>query len=157
MRGMRLDPGDTIVALAVAEPDAEVLIVSERGFAKRTDVAEFPTQGRGGGGVKAMGIVDKNGPVVAVRTVHADDEVMVISAEGQVLRTAVEGISKVGRAAKGVILLNLDSPDRVAALAVLRAADGKSENGAVANGKSNGNVATRARARTPKPNGIASH
>jgi DNA gyrase subunit A len=152
---MRLDAGDTIVALAVAESGAEVLIVSERGYAKRTGISEFPTQGRGGGGVKAMGIVDKNGPVVAVRTVHAEDEVMVISAEGQVLRTAVEGVSKVGRAAKGVILLNLDSPDRVAALAVLRAGEGKSENGALANGKGNGKVTSRARARVPEANGAA--
>jgi DNA gyrase subunit A len=131
--------------------------VSERGFAKRTDISEFRVTSRGGSGVRAMSIVEKNGPVVAVRTVRPEDEVMVISAEGQVLRTAVDGISNVGRAAKGVILLNLDAPDRIAALAVLRAGDGKSENGALANGKGDGKVTTRARARVPKPNGTASH
>ncbi len=135
MRGMRLDAGDTIVAAAAVEPSAEILIVSERGFAKRTDFKNFPPQGRGGGGVKAMGIDARNGPVVAARAVHADDELMVISAEGQVLRTAVDGISKVGRSAKGVILLNLDPPDRVAALAVLGTSTDR-VNGNGANGSS---------------------
>ncbi len=148
IRGMRLPDDDRIVAAAVAEVGAELLIVSKRGYAKRTDIADFPAQSRGGGGVKAMGIVDKNGPVVTVRTVHAEDEVMVISAEGQVLRTAVEGISKVGRAAKGVILLNLDGTDRVAALAVLRASDAKPDDE-----KANGKTATRLRA--VKDNGAA--
>jgi DNA gyrase subunit A len=135
MRGMRLDAEDELVGAAVAELGAEVLIVSERGYAKRTDLTEFPTTGRGGGGVRAMSIVDKNGPVVTVRTVRPEDEVMVISAEGQVLRTAVEGISKVGRAAKGVILLNLDPPDRVAAIAVLRPSEVRPEADGHANGK----------------------
>jgi DNA gyrase subunit A len=153
MRGMRLADGDVVVAAAIAETGAEVLIVSERGFAKRTDVADFRVTGRGGSGVRAMSIVAKNGPVVAARTVRPEDEVMVISAEGQVLRTAVDGISNVGRAAKGVILLNLASTDRVAALAVLRAADAKSENGATAS--ANGKVTTRARA--PKANGTTVH
>ncbi len=150
-RGMRLPATDVIVALAVAEPGAEVLIVSQRGFAKRTDISDFRAATRGGSGVRAMSIVEKNGPVVAVRMVRPEDEVMVISAEGQVLRTAVEGISNVGRAAKGVILLNLDPPDRVAALAVLRASDGKVEDDVLANGKINGKVPSRARA--PKVDG----
>jgi DNA gyrase subunit A len=152
-RGMRLAPNDVVVALAVAEPGAEVLIVSERGFAKRTDIADFRVAGRGGLGVRAMSIVEKNGPVVAARTVRPEDEVMVISAEGQVLRTAVDGISNVGRAAKGVILLNLAPTDRVAALAVLRAADAKPDNGAMTS--ANGKVTTRARA--AKSNGTTVH
>jgi DNA gyrase subunit A len=119
IRGMRLAKGDSIVAAAVVEPGAELLIVSQQGFAKRTDLTEFPTHGRGGGGVRALTLTAKNGPIVAARIVRPVDEVMVISTEGQVLRTLVEGISKVGRAAQGVILLNLNGTDRVAAIAVL--------------------------------------
>ncbi len=136
VRGMRLDAGDRVVAADVVEPGAELLVVCERGFAKRTDLAEFSPHGRGGSGVRAVTISTKNGPVATARVVHPRDEVMVISAEGLVLRTPVEGISKVGRTGQGVILMNLDRTDRVAAVAVL---DGSSEraNGH-ANGRSNG-------------------
>jgi DNA gyrase subunit A len=157
MRGVRLDDNDAVVSAAVVEPGAELLIVSERGFAKRTDLAEFPVHGRGGGGVKAMTIAAKNGPITAARTVRPIDEVMVISTEGQVLRTLVEGISKVGRAGQGVILLNLDGTDKVAAIAVLGGAD------APPNGSGNGHAtsidgapsSTRAKKEAPSSNGVS--
>lgn len=132
VRGMRLAAGDVVVAADVVEPGAELLVVNERGFAKRTDLAEFSTHGRGGGGVKAVTLSSKNGPVTTARIVRPHDEVMVISAEGTVLRTPVEGISKVGREGQGVILMNLDKGDRVAAVAIL---NGASER---ANGRSSG-------------------
>ncbi len=139
VRGMRLDPGDWVVAADVVEPSAELLVVCERGFAKRTDLAEFSTHGRGGSGVRAVTISSKNGPVATARVVHPRDEVMVISAEGLVLRTPVEGISKIGRTGQGVILMNLDRTDRVAAVAVL---DGSAER---ANGHANGRTNGKAR------------
>ncbi len=120
MRGMRIVPGDQVVAADVVEPGAELLVVNERGYAKRTDLVEFSTHGRGGSGVRAVTLAPKNGPVTTARVVRLSDEVMVISADGLVLRTPVEGISKVGRAGQGVILMNLDKGDRVAAVAVLR-------------------------------------
>jgi DNA gyrase subunit A len=136
VRGMRLDSGDTVVAADVVETGGELLVVSERGFAKRTDLSEFSAHNRGGSGVRAITISSKNGPVTTARIVHPHDEVMVISAEGLVLRTPVEGISRVGRAGQGVILMNLDRTDRVAAVAVLNGS-GERSNGR-ANGHANG-------------------
>jgi DNA gyrase subunit A len=156
IKGMRLPAGDAVVAAAVAEIGAEILIVSERGFAKRTDVSDFPVQGRGGGGVKAMGIAEKNGPVVAARTVRAIDEIMVISAEGQVLRTAVEGISKVGRTARGVILLNLDATDRVAAIAIINGSEERFNANGNGHSVDDATVLNKPRARgKPDANGTA--
>jgi DNA gyrase subunit A len=131
VRGMRLDGKDAVVAAEVVEPGAQLLLVTEKGYAKRTPLDEFPTQGRGGGGVRAMAVSPRNGGVATARVVRPIDEVMVISGEGQVLRTPVEGISEQGRTAQGVILMNLSAPDQVAAVAVL--------DGAVDRGNGNGN------------------
>ena len=127
VRGMRLDPSDAVVAADVVRPGGELLVVNERGFAKRTDLAEYATHGRGGSGVRAVGISAKNGPVTTARVVEPHDEVMVISADGLVLRTPLEGISKIGREAQGVILMNLDQGDRVAAVALLQSAIERSD------------------------------
>jgi DNA gyrase/topoisomerase IV subunit A len=147
VRGMRLDKGDAVVAAEVVQPGAELLIVSERGFGKRTDLDEFPIHGRGGGGVKAMTVSAKAGKIATARIVRPIDEVMVISAEGQVLRTSVDGISNQGRAAQGVILMNLAASDRVAAVAILDGAIDRSGNG---NGHTNG-AALKAAAKPAKP------
>ena len=136
IRGMRLSDGDAVVGAAVAEPKADLLIVTERGFAKRTPVEEFPTQGRGGGGVKALTIMPKNGPLTAARIVHDGDEVMVISENGLALRTPTEGISRIGRTAQGVILMNLDEGDTVAAVAII--SSGTGGDGSNGNGTTNG-------------------
>jgi len=138
VRGMRLAKGDAVVAAEVVQPGAEMLIVSERGIAKRTDLAEFPAHGRGGGGVKAMGVSTKAGRIATARIVRPIDEVMVISAEGQVLRTLADGISKQGRSAHGVILMNLGTSDRVAAVAILDGAIDRSNGDDSDNGHANG-------------------
>ena len=152
VRGMRLADGDTVVAADVAEPGGDLLVVSERGYAKRTALEEFPTHGRGGSGVRALGITAKNGPVATARVVRPHDEVMVISADGLALRTPVEGISKIGRAGQGVILMNLDPGDRVAAVAVLAGAAERT------NGRANGRAVrpTRRVSGRPGPNGKGS-
>jgi len=140
---MRLDPNDVVVAAEVVDPGSELLIVSEKGYAKRTPLSEFPTHGRGGGGVKVMTITSKTGPIATARVARPIDEVMVISAEGQVLRTRAEGISEQGRAAQGVILLNLDGTDKVAAVAILDGAidrgNGNDDDGGNGNGNGSGN------------------
>lgn len=144
VRGMRLDPNDVVVAAEVVDPGSELLIVSEKGYAKRTPLSEFPTHGRGGGGVKAMTITSKTGPIATARVARPIDEVMVISAEGQVLRTRAEGISEQGRAAQGVILLNLDGTDKVAAVAILDGAidrgNGNDDDGGNGNGNGHGGL-----------------
>lgn len=143
VRAMRLGAGDQIAGVDVVEPGAEILLVTERGFGKRVAEGEFPTHGRGGSGVRALTITAKTGPIVDARTVRPVDEVMVISREGLVVRTAVEGVSRMGRAAQGVTLMNVDVNDAVAAVALLR---GEVEaNGVV---KSNGTARSSARSAT---------
>ncbi|HLH73754.1 MAG TPA: DNA gyrase C-terminal beta-propeller domain-containing protein, partial [Chloroflexota bacterium] len=137
VRGMKLARGDVVVAAEVVESGADLLVVTENGYGKRTSLSEFEPHGRGGSGVRAIAQSKRNGLVSTARVVRSDDEVMVISADGLVLRTSVEGISRTGRAAQGVILMNLSSQDRVAAVAVLKGANGPS------NGHVNGSAAKK--------------
>ena len=119
--GMRLDEGDRVIGLATLVPNdaknIQILTVTEKGFGKRTLLEEYRTQGRGGSGVMTMKITDKNGPVVAVRQVHEEDELIIASSQGKVIRTRVAEISEVGRVAQGVRLINLDEGESVGAVA----------------------------------------
>ncbi len=119
--GMRLDDGDRVIGLATVVPTeskkTQILTVTEKGFGKRTMLDEYRTQGRGGSGVMTMKITDKNGPVVAVRQVQEEDELIIASSQGKVIRTRVAEISEVGRVAQGVRLINLDEGESVGAVA----------------------------------------
>jgi DNA gyrase subunit A len=118
--GMRLDEGDKVIGLAtlnLSDPKVQILTVTERGFGKRTLLEEYRVQNRGGSGVMTMRITEKNGPVVAVRQVHEEDELIVASSHGKVIRTRVSEISEVGRVAQGVKLINLDEGEQVGAVA----------------------------------------
>ena len=150
IRGLRLTKKDSVVAAAVAEPGVDLLIVSEHGYAKRTPVADFPTHGRGGGGVKALTVISKNGPIATARIVHDGDEVMVISENGLILRTPTEGISRIGRTAQGVILMNLDDADKVAAVAIISGGSGGNDDGENGNDHVNGNGNGNGRLRKDK-------
>ncbi|WP_324668998.1 DNA gyrase subunit A [Geochorda subterranea] len=120
--GIRLEPGDRVVAMDAARQGADVLIVTEQGYGKRTPVEEYRLTRRGGKGVRAIGHSDRNGPVVGMRVVEEDDEVMVISVRGIMIRLGVSGVSRQGRTARGVVLMRLDEGDAVAALAQIAAA-----------------------------------
>ncbi len=119
--GMRLDEGDRLIGMATIDPadpkQSQILTVTEKGFGKRTLLEEYRIQGRGGSGVMTMKITDKNGPVVAVRQVHDEDELIIASSQGKVIRTRVSEISEVGRVAQGVRLINLDDGESVGAVA----------------------------------------
>ena len=151
---MRLAKGDGVVAAEVAEPGADLLIVTEHGFGKRTGISEFEPRGRGGSGVRAIGLSARNGQIAAARVVRPIDEVMVISADGLALRTLVDGISKTGRSAHGVILMNLDPADRVAAVAVING-DGRGNGQSNGNGHGNGRGTGRARSAKALTDGSA--
>ncbi|MBI2863000.1 MAG: DNA gyrase subunit A [Chloroflexi bacterium] len=118
IRGVRLESGDTVAGMDVAEPDGELFVVTANGFGKRTPIGEFPQQGRAGGGVRALNVSQRTGPLVAARVTYAEDEVMLISKEGIVIRTPVGMVSKQGRASQGVSVMRLDSGDNVASLTV---------------------------------------
>ena len=118
--GMRLDEGDVVIGIAIVKAGAsgaQILTVTEKGYGKRTPIDEYRIQGRGGSGIMTMRITDKNGPVVAVREVVDEDEIIIASNQGTVIRTRVSEISEVGRVAQGVILISLEEGEHVGAVA----------------------------------------
>ncbi|MCS7235054.1 MAG: DNA gyrase subunit A [Armatimonadetes bacterium] len=119
--GIRLRPGDEVVGLAVASEKPELLTVTDLGYGKRTPVSQYRLQARGGYGVRNIRLSAKNGKVVAVRAVAEDDEVLLATESGQILRTLVREISTVGRSAQGVRVMRLQPGDRISAVAVVEA------------------------------------
>jgi DNA gyrase subunit A len=109
VRGIRLRDGQKVIALGVTEPesDSRLLIASENGYGKQTQVSEFPLQKRGGQGVIAMQTSERNGAVVGATLVNENDEVMLITSGGVLVRTSTDEISVVGRNTQGVRLIKL--------------------------------------------------
>ena len=120
VRGMNLSDRDEIIGMQLNIQGEELLIVSEKGMGKRTDLSEFTCQNRGGKGVKCYKITEKTGNVMGVKAVHKDDEIMIIITEGIVIRMKCEGISVLGRITSGVKLINLKEGDIVASIAKAR-------------------------------------
>ena len=118
VRGIRLAEGDTLVSLNLTPKDSELLVVTERGYGKRTPIDEYPSQSRGGGGVITLKVTDKTGSVASARVISDhDNDLMIISAGGVVIRTDVSAIARSGRATQGVRLMNLGEGDSVVAVA----------------------------------------
>ena len=125
--GIRLDKGDYVVSMIKASDESEmVLSVTERGFGKRTAVEEYRTQGRGGKGVINLKTTEKNGKVVSIMRVQEDSDVLVMTANGKLIRVSSLDIRAVGRATQGVRLIQLEDEDKVTA-ATLIAPEGKTE------------------------------
>ena len=120
--GMRLDAGDEVVAMQLDIQGESLLFVSKNGFGKRTDMTAFTSQRRGGKGVKCYKINHKTGEVVGCKAVNDDEEIMIITTEGIIIRLAVSAISKIGRDTSGVKLINmdLDKDINVASIAKVR-------------------------------------
>jgi len=116
VRGIRLGAGDSVVGMIVQEPSSKesVLVISEKGYGKRTDILAYRKQSRGGKGVINMKINDKTGPVVAIFSCSADDDIMIITTTGVTIRQKVKDIRQIGRATSGVRLIKLGEGDRVA-------------------------------------------
>ena len=123
--GIRLRGSDRVVGIADSSEGQDLLTITELGFGKRTPFAQYPIKSRGGMGVINIKITKKNGPVVAVRAVDDDDEVLLISAGGIVNRFTVKEIAAHGRQAQGVAVKRLEDKDRVAAVARIAARDAK--------------------------------
>ncbi|MCC8180060.1 MAG: DNA gyrase subunit A, partial [Planctomycetes bacterium] len=115
--GMSLQEGDYCIGLMAVIPDCTVLTISESGLGKRSDVADYRLTKRGAKGVINMHITDKTGPVVSCMTVVEEDEVMIITSKGMVVRTPVNGIRVIGRATQGVKVIRLKEEDSVVAVA----------------------------------------
>lgn len=121
VRGIALSAGDKVMALEVVAPEfereAELLVVTENGFGKRTPFSDYRSQTRGGKGIYTIRVMEKNGPVIGVKIVRPGDEVMIITARGVVIRQDVSEISQQGRHTQGVTLIRLDEGDRGVSLA----------------------------------------
>ncbi|MSU37026.1 MAG: DNA gyrase subunit A [Pedosphaera sp.] len=117
VRGIDLDPSDAVVAVAVLDAEATLLVASENGIGKRTSFEEYRPQSRGGKGIITMKTGDKTGNVVGALTVRDSDEIMLITVAGQMVRTGVKAIREAGRNTMGVKLINLDAKDRLQAIA----------------------------------------
>jgi DNA gyrase subunit A len=118
---IRLAAGDQVVGMDVIEPGRDLVFVSANGFGKRTPIEEFPRQGRGGSGVIAMRVTDKTGLLVGARMAAGEDNLMMITSKGIVIRIQGEQISRIGRATQGVTLMKVGKNDRLVAMALVDA------------------------------------
>ena len=117
VRGMALDPGQSVIAMLVAEDEQQsVLTATQNGFGKRTSITEYTRHGRGTKGMIAIQQSERNGKVVAATLVHADDEIMLITDKGVLVRTRVSEIREMGRATQGVTLIGLDEGSQLSGL-----------------------------------------
>ncbi len=119
VKGIQLDEGDAVVAVDVAEEGRSTLTVSERGYGKRTELGEYRKQGRGGRGLITLRVTDKTGPVVGVRMVRDEDDLLLITDGGTLIRTPISGISVIGRNTQGVRLMGLGEGEKVVGIATL--------------------------------------
>ena len=127
VRGMNLSDQDEIIGMQLNTQGDYLLIVSEKGMGKLTDMNEFTSQNRGGKGIRCYKIIEKTGNVVGVKAVNEDDEIMIINTEGIIIRTECTGISKLGRITSGVKLIILDDNVSVASIAKVRKTEDNGE------------------------------
>ncbi|MBI4468305.1 MAG: DNA gyrase subunit A, partial [Acidobacteria bacterium] len=123
VRGIDLREGDFVVAVCAVDGDEQMLTISERGFGKQTQLSEYRVQSRGGIGVINLKVTEKTGKVVAVMPVTEDDQVMIITSQGKMVRTDAGAIRETGRSAQGVRVITTSEGDLVAAASIARGAD----------------------------------
>ncbi|HYE71217.1 MAG TPA: DNA gyrase C-terminal beta-propeller domain-containing protein, partial [Aquabacterium sp.] len=144
VRGMMLDDGQGVIAMLVAEDEQQsVLTATENGYGKRTPITEYTRHGRGTKGMIAIQQSERNGKVVAATLVHAEDEIMLITDKGVLVRTRVSEIRELGRATQGVTLIGLDEGSKLSGLQRIvendaQAAEGDPVDAAPAPGSSEG-------------------
>jgi len=117
VKGIQLDDDDKVIDMDVVEPDRDVLIVTAKGYGKRTPVSEYRIQTRGGKGIKTLNVTDKNGAIVGLKVVHDDEDLMIMTSSGTLIRMSMSGINTMGRITQGVKLINIRDEDSVATVA----------------------------------------
>ena len=123
VRGMKVSDGVNVLGMEISRPDADLLVITENGYGKRTPLTENPSHHRGAQGVFTITMTEKKGQLIAMKVVELGEEVMVITHEGVIVRTSVEGISQLGRSAQGVRIMDVADNDAVTALAILAEGD----------------------------------
>jgi DNA gyrase subunit A len=116
---MKLDAGDKVVSMEILTLGFDILTVSEGGYGKRTEMAEYRLQSRGGKGIITMKTTDKTGRVIGVQQVSEEDQLMLISNKGKIIRLRIKDIRVIGRNTQGVRLIELEEGERVVSLARL--------------------------------------
>ncbi|RST70956.1 DNA gyrase subunit A [Siminovitchia acidinfaciens] len=127
VKGINLANDDEVIGMEILEEDHDVLVVTKNGFGKRTPAADYRIQSRGGKGIITCNITERTGTVVAVETVKGDEDLMLITAGGVLIRMSVEDISVLGRNTQGVILIRLDDEESVATVAKVEKTEGLEE------------------------------
>ncbi|EAE0009036.1 DNA gyrase subunit A [Listeria monocytogenes] len=117
VRGIRLREDDEVISMEVLEDDEKVLVVTEKGYGKQTPASQYPLRNRGGMGVKTVTITEKNGNLVAMKTVTGEEDLMLMTVSGVLIRFEIDTVSQTGRSAMGVKLIRLDEDEKVATVA----------------------------------------
>lgn len=117
VRGAKLRESDCVIGAAPLDSDSNVFVISENGFGKQTPAAEYPIKGRGGKGIKTVNVTAKNGPLAGLTTVKGDEDIMLVTDKGVIIRFGIETVSQTGRAAVGVHLIRMDDDSKVATMA----------------------------------------
>ena len=154
VRGIALDEGDEVIGMICIEPDSkqDVLVLSENGYGKRTDLDEYRVTNRGGKGVKTINITDKTGDLIAIQAVTDENDLMIINRSGVTIRTKVEQIRVAGRATQGVKIINLREGDVIASVMAVPVSDEEeiAENVVVVEGAESATEATSEQATAPE-------
>lgn len=119
VRGARLRPGDYLIGAAPLNADSQVLVLSENGYGKQTPAAEYPIKGRGTMGIKTVNVTAKNGPLVGLTTVDGDEDIMLVTDKGVIIRFGAETVSTTGRSTMGVRLIKMAADSKVATMATV--------------------------------------
>ena len=118
VRGMNVPAGSKVLGMEIAREGTDLFVITEKGYGKRTPIGDYPSHHRGGQGVYTITMTEKKGLLAAMKIVADEDEIMIMSEEGVVVRTPVEGISELGRSTQGVRVMNVAEEDRVTAVAI---------------------------------------
>ncbi|HEL2739235.1 TPA: DNA gyrase subunit A [Streptococcus suis] len=127
VRGIKLREGDQLIGATMITDEQEVLVLTDKGYGKRTPASEYPTKGRGGKGIKTLKVAEKNGSLAGLTTVSGDEDIMVITDTGIIIRTSVANISQTGRSTMGVKVMRLNDEAKIMTFALVDAAEVKEE------------------------------
>lgn len=117
VKGIQLDEGDSVIDMDIVNPEQTVLIVTSKGYGKRTPLSEYRSQTRGGKGIKTLNVTDKNGAIVSLKVVQDDEDLMIMTSGGTLIRMSMSTINTMGRITQGVKLINIKDEDAVATVA----------------------------------------
>ncbi len=123
VRGIRLREEDYVIGSAVLKEEQEVLVITEKGYGKRTKATEYPIKGRGGKGIKTANVREKNGPLAGLAAVNGDEDILLITDKGVIIRFNVGGVSQTGRATLGVRLMKMEENTKVVTMAIVEKED----------------------------------